>query len=333
MAKKNHHYIPQTYLKQWEDSTKRVWLYNFIERTVSHRNKDSIFKEDYLYSLTFRELQLLSPQQREIFAEPLRPFHVFLGSNELTQQEIVENLQHYDEFIVRKKDGTIIKEKHKTALLNEMLNRKHPEIEDRYSKSVESSWNDVVNFFEKFRTMVITGNIILPEARQFAEYANKLLEFMLSIYTRNPYNMLRSIERVKKREHLEIDNITARTVFEKIQLLYLNGERKLFDTSKYDIHLFFTTTEYPFITTDNPVVIRGIEMEGAGFKGLFWFPISPYILISLSEKMKKNHIDIKYYQILGEMTKELNSLLIDNAIECFILPDKIEDIGFSFVQN
>ena len=315
-------------MKQWEDSTKRVWLYNFIERTVSHRNKDSIFKEDYLYSLTFRELQLLSPQQREIFAEPLRPFHVFLGSNELTQQEIVENLQHYDEFIVRKKDGTIIKEKHKTALLNEMLNRKHPEIEDRYSKSVESSWNDVVNFFEKFRTMVITGNIILPEARQFAEYANKL-----SIYTRNPYNMLRSIERVKKREHLEIDNITARTVFEKIQLLYLNGERKLFDTSKYDIHLFFATTEYPFITTDNPVVIRGIEMEGAGFKGLFWFPISPYILISLSEKMKKNHIDIKYYQILGEMTKELNSLLIDNAIECFILPNKIEDIGFSFVQN
>ena len=101
MAKKNHHYIPQTYLKQWEDSTKRVWLYNFIERTVSHRNKDSIFKEDYLYSLTFRELQLLSPQQREIFAEPLRPFHVFLGSNELTQQEIVENLQHFDEFIVR----------------------------------------------------------------------------------------------------------------------------------------------------------------------------------------------------------------------------------------
>lgn len=83
MAKKNHHYIPQTYLKQWEDSTKRVWLYNFIERTVSHRNKDIIFKEDYLYSLTFRELQLLTPEQREIFAEPLKPFHVFLGSNEL----------------------------------------------------------------------------------------------------------------------------------------------------------------------------------------------------------------------------------------------------------
>ena len=58
--------------------------------------------------------------------------------------------------------------------------------------------------------------------------------------------------------------------------------------SKYDIHLFFTTSEHPFITTDNPVVIRGIEMEGAGFKGLFWFPISPYILISLSEEMKKN---------------------------------------------
>jgi len=301
-------------LKQWEDTTKRIWVYNFTEHTVSHRNKDSIFKEDYLYSLTLREFQLLSPEQREIFAEPLRLFHVFWGNNELTPQEIVENLLHYDEFIIRKQDGNSIKQKHKAALLNEMLNKKHPEIEDRYSISVESFWNDVVNFFEKFRTMVIAGNIILPEAGQFVEYANKLLGFMLSIYTRNPYNMQKSIERVRKRKHLEIDNITARTVFEKIQLMYLNGERRLFDMSKYDIHLFFTTSEHSFITTDNPVVIRGIEMEGAGFKGLFWFPISPYILISISEKVKKNHINIKYYQISGEMAKELNSLLIDNAV-------------------
>lgn len=74
---KNHHYIPQTYLKQWEDTTKRIWVYNFTEHTVSHRNKDSIIKEDYLYSLTLREFQLLLPEQREIFAEPLRLFHVF----------------------------------------------------------------------------------------------------------------------------------------------------------------------------------------------------------------------------------------------------------------
>lgn len=82
----------------------------------------------------------------------------------------------------------------------------------------------------------------------------------------------------------------------------MNGERKLFDMSKYDIHLFLTTTEHPFITTDNPVMIRGIEMEGARFKGLFWFSVFPYILISLS-KMKKNHININYYQMSGEMTK------------------------------
>ena len=113
--------------------------------------------------------------------------------------------------------------------------------------------------------------------------------------------MLRSIERVKKKEHLEINNITARTVFEEIQLLYLNGERKLFDMSKYDIHLFLTTTEHPFITTDNPVVIRGIEMEGAGFKGLFWFPISPYILISLS---KKNEKEPYQYQLLSNIRRD-----------------------------
>ncbi len=47
MAKKNHHYIlTDLFEEQWEDSTKRVLaLYNFIERTVSHRNKDSILRK------------------------------------------------------------------------------------------------------------------------------------------------------------------------------------------------------------------------------------------------------------------------------------------------
>lgn len=332
MDKRDHHYIPRTYLKQWEDSTNLIWLYNFREHTVSHRNKKSIFSEDYLYSITFREIQLLSPEQREVFVSPLKGFHVFLDNNELTSQQMVENLFRYNEFIIRKGDGSVIRQKHKAALLDDILNRKNPIIEDQYEKLVENTWNEVVDFFEKLRSMFLENNLILPEANQIKKYVNRLLEFILSIYTRNPYNMARSIERVKK-DNVEIDDITARVLFEEMQLLYIKGERKLFDMDKYDIHLFFTTKAHPFITTDNPAIIRGIKIENLGFTGVLWFPISPNIFISLSHKKQQNLWNISCHLVAEETAKMLNNIAIENAEECFIFTEEIEDIGFRYVQN
>ncbi len=333
MDKRNHHYIPQTYLKQWEDSTNLIWLYNFREHTVSHRNKKSIFSEDYLYSITIREIQLLPPEQREVFVDPLKEYHVFLDNNELIPQQMVENLFRYNDFIIRKEDGSVIKQKHKAALLDDILNRKNSIIEDKYGELVEDSWNEVVDFFEKFRSMLLDDNLILPEENKTNEYVNRLLEFILSIYTRNPYNIARSMERVKKKDNVEIDNNTARVVFEKMQLLYLKGERKLFDVDKYDIHLFFTTKEHIFITTDNPAIIIGIKIENLEFTGVLWFPISPNVFSSLSFKKQQNFRNISCHLVAGETAKLLNEIAIENAEECFICSEKIENIDFRYVQN
>ncbi len=92
MTKTNHHYVPQTYLKYWEDKEGLIWLYNITDKTILHRNKKSIFKEDYLYSITFDEWNLLSSEEKELFIEPLKPFKVFLNGIKLTSQEIISFL-------------------------------------------------------------------------------------------------------------------------------------------------------------------------------------------------------------------------------------------------
>lgn len=113
MTKKNHHYVPQTYLKYWEDKEGLIWLYNITDKTILHRNKESIFKEDYLYSITLDEWNLLSQKEKELFIEPLKPFKVLLNGVELTSQEIIENLSYWDEFKIKKQDGSYVKNRQK----------------------------------------------------------------------------------------------------------------------------------------------------------------------------------------------------------------------------
>ena len=153
-------------------------------------------------------------------------------------------------------NNTALRAKAQSADSTHMVfaNEKHEKFHNE--KLVENTWNEVVDFFEKLRSMFLEDNFILPETNQIEKYANRLLEFILSIYTRNPYNMARSIERVKKKDNVEIDDITARVLFEEMQLLYLKGERKLLHCWS-DIYLCqistvvtHLTSYYVFITID-----------------------------------------------------------------------------------
>ena len=86
MAKINHHYIPRVYLKQWEDEEGLIWGYNLSDKTIFHRSNESIFKEDYLYSITLRDWNLLPTEQKELFIEPLKPFNIYLNGKLLDSQ-------------------------------------------------------------------------------------------------------------------------------------------------------------------------------------------------------------------------------------------------------
>lgn len=333
MAKIHHHYIPRTYLKQWENQNKQIWLYDIEDRTMELRNKDSIFYEKHLYSITFIESQLLAPDQKEMFIEPLKQYQVFLDGNRLNSEEIFENLTRYDEFVIREQDGRLVKKGLKKSLLEDILSKKHLVIEDKYKDIVEDSWNKTLHFFENFRKMVMENNVLLPEASVLMKYIKRILEFMLSTYTRNPYEMQRRINRIFEKKGIQIDGIRARFLFKQMQLLYLNDERKLYDVNKYDIHLLFTISDCSFITTDCPVVIRKIEIEDMGITGLMWFPISPCILILLSKRQSKDSWNISYGIILDDTVNKINSILIENTNKHFIFPDKKEDMGFKVIGN
>lgn len=333
---RKHHYVPKVYLQRWEDSKKLLWIYNLHTATVAHRNKSSVLYEDHLYSITLQEFNLLTKEQKEFFISPLKEYHVCLDGKELGPSEIVNNLPLYDKFKIAKNDGSFIKMRHKAALFDEIINGKHPLIEHKFGK-VEQQWTTTADFFDEYRRMVIYQNVTLPSADIFMQHCNQLLEFVLATYTRNPYNIIRSIERFETEKGVTVQNIDCRRVFETIQLKYLNGEKKLFDMEKFDIHCIFAAPGHRFLTSDNPVCIRPIYIENMGFTGIFWFPSSPYTLISLSKKNNCDLLDhtlhIFHYLIAGESVQTFNKHICENAANIIISSEKIEDPRFRLLKN
>ena len=118
-----------------------------------------------------------------------------------------------------------------------------------------------------------------------------------------------------------------------MQLLHLSDERHLFETEHYDIHLILTMPNTPFFTSDNPVIVKGIEMEDAEFTGIFWFPLSPNILVSLSNKQNQERIFINHYIVAEETVKKLNDIIYQYAKECFISCVNIGDNDYRFIKN
>lgn len=336
MAKINHHYIPQVYLKHWEDAEGLIWGYNLSDKTIFHRNKGSIFKEDYLYSITLRDWNLLPTEQKELFIEPLKPFNIYLNGKLLDSQEIIDNFTYWDDFEIRKSDGTHIKKSHKKGLLEQIYYIKHPLIEDKYSEQIETSWNETVSFFEDYRNQILSNSVPPLDLNNVKHNANELLSFILSLYTRNPFRMSQSINRVQEKQNIKVNEHDIRTLFETMQLLYLNGERYLFDIEKFDIHLIFTSENCFFITTDNPVFIEGIEIENADFKGLVWCPITPNILVSLSDHKQNDCLNIYHHIVAEETIRDFNSIILKNAVNCFLTSfeiDDMENMGFQFIYN
>lgn len=333
---KKHHYVPQVYLQRWEDSEKLLWVYNLHTATVAHRNKRNVLYEDYLYSLTLREANLLTMEQKKFFIAPLKEYQVFLDGKELDTSEIVENLPSYDRFQIMKNNGSFVKPRHKAALFDEIINGKNPLIEQKFG-AIEQQWKATADFFDEYRHMIIAQEVVLPSADVVMQHCNHLLEFVLATYTRNPYNIIRSIERFETEKSSNIQNTECRRVFETIQLKYLNGEQKLFDMEKYDIHCIFAAPSYHFLTSDNPVCIRPILVENMNFTGIFWFPISPHTLISLSKKnsgdLLSRNLHIYHYLITGESIWTFNKHICENAINIVISSERIEDPRFKFLKN
>lgn len=333
---RKHHYVPQVYLQRWEDSKRLLWIYNLHTATISHQSKRSVLYEDYLYALTLREFNLLTIEQKEFFVAPLKEYQVFLDGKNLDPSEIVENLSFYDKFQIRKKDGSFIKPRHKAALLEEIINGKHPLIEHKFG-AIEQQWQLTADFFDEYRQLVIFQNKILPSPGIVMQHCNHLLEFVLATYTRNPYNIIRSIERFETEKNIKVQNKERRRVFETIQLEYLNGKRKMFNMDEYDIHCIFAAPGYRFLTSDNPVCIRPIFVENMDFVGIVWFPVSPHTLISLSKKDSYSLLDhamhISHYLITGKSVQTFNKYICENAANIIVSSEFIKDSRFKLMKN
>lgn len=315
-----HHYIPQVYLKYWENENRQINYLDLNNGTIELRNKNSIFYQKNLYAITLYEFYLLTEEEKQLFIEPLKKYKVFMNNKLLSEQEIIQNLSSYSMFEIKDSCNRRISKLQKQDLLEKILNSKHPKIEESFSR-IESQWSDVVSYFENFRVkyykyMLTMDNDELPKLDGMKEHLELLLNFVLATYTRNPFVMENKIRRA---ESTSLPDNIEREVFVNIVIDFLNGKRFLFDVNKYDIQLIFAAEGEKFITCDNPVIFRPIEIENFSCTNIFWFPMSPKILIALSEKSKNNRKTVLPYFVTDETIRELNRKIVENAVKAIVL--------------
>lgn len=322
------HFVPKVYLRNWENEDGQLWVYDLIERSVAKRKNESALYLNHLYSVTLHEFRYFDPMQKIEFISPLLKYSIYLDGKKLLPKEVVDNLINYKDFVLIDRNGKVLKSKEKKHVLDLFFNRKDRMIEKGYSK-IESKWSDVAKFFEGIRILTFVNGrlepMYLPPAAQVIKICNDLLEFVLSMYTRNPYKMLYHFSRYNKQAEKPASAMEQRTAFEAIQLAYLSGKRKLFDTKKYELRCIFSTPGTYFYTSDNPVLLKGIKYENIGFTGIFWFPVTPNVLIALTERTASDKMTLFSYIAPPNAVNELNEYICNNAHHIVISHVDIHD--------
>ena len=143
----NHHYVPRVYIKQWEDSEKLLWVYNKVGETYFHKSKNHILSEKNLYALTIEQFLYMTLEEKKVLIEPLAPFDVYLDGEKLYEEDILEKISEFDDFVIQK-DGKTISNKYKLDIKDKICRKKVLTIEKKY-QIIENEWKDIVDFFGK----------------------------------------------------------------------------------------------------------------------------------------------------------------------------------------
>ena len=322
----NHHYVPRVYIKQWEDSEKLLWVYNKVGETYFHKSKNHILSEKNLYALTIEQFLYMTLEEKKVLIEPLAPFDVYLDGEKLYEEDILEKISEFDDFVIQK-DGKTISNKYKLDIKDKICRKKVLTIEKKY-QIIENEWKDIVDFFERYRKMFVQGNIIFPVLETVEDYGKKLLNFICSMYTRNPFATSKLIYNVEQKNSRQLEKEQVYTVFEELQKNYLENKRHLLNIEKYNLHLCFTDGSSPFFTCDNPVIINGVSEKYAGI----WFPVSPTIFAALSAKHGERML-VEPCILAKEKVNDLNIMVKENAVEVFISSVDIKDSAYKFIQQ
>lgn len=322
------HFLPRVYLKQWEDSKGKIWVYDLQKKVFSDVTEKSFFYIKDMYSLTVNEIFALGKQEKLDIISPLDEYDIFLDDILLSGIQIIENIEKINEFIIMK-DGKKIKDALRKDLIKKVKYRKVYSIEKNYS-SIENGWNDVVDFFQNYRNEYMLNHNYVVSDEEGKNFGDALKIFILSMVTRNPYFISDRFVSVQKNKNIKLMDNIKRSIFEKIQMDFKDNTRYLFDIKEYSIILGFANNNHHFYTCDLPVMFNQV---GEKFEGI-WFPMTPDIIVGLGYNNNDDKINILEPCILeNEKINEINCIICEKAKRYIVTNKRIDMEKYSYCQN
>lgn len=308
------HFVPQTYLKQWGNNNK-VFITDVISKKTYKRDCKNIFFLDYLYSIYISLWSEVNFDVKKELLSPLYSYQVYYNNKEITGEELIDNINSFEQFII-KKSGKEISTKGKNDLWGKIINNYSCYIENSFS-ILETEFADKI--LKNYKNI---SNVLISSTEDSSDIIRRIYRLAQNLYARNPYTCYFHFRRIQNEDSL------FPQIFKSLQLLELQGYHLL--PEGLNMNFLVNETNQEFITSDIPVLLDlcSYYTELGILEGCFLFTLSPKVAIifSKSSERKYNKLDIKYsISLASTETIDMINSRIKNSCNKFYISSNAPD--------
>lgn len=323
---KKQHYVPQTYLKAWEDENNKIYVYKKgKEKDILTKNltvRSALYELD-LYTKTIFDSVILDDEEKKSIFSFLDQYTVHY--NDEGTEKVLNNYNDFTKYyfdfenwIILREDNTVVSKK---SIKNNIEENRFTVIEQNWH-CIENEWESLV---QNIYDLIKNGTTLSLSDR------DKLIEFMVV----QKYRTLIALEFFKQmtkeilnflKEYFDeafLDKIAEEfgTAYFKQQMeKYQNGEKgMILDEIEYlkanaNI-VFFTAINKKFITSDNPVIsINDKSFLKGKYNGMY-FPILPNLMIGI---FKGNGTQYSVTSLAPQNVRRFNNKIKYNCYEYYV---------------
>ena len=323
---KNHHWVPQTYIKEWGNGGASV--YEFDKKKLNEgkqRNVENILSLRHLYSKKTGDIYALDEDNvDQMIQESLANLDIVCGEEKLSSwKDYCSYFQQFDEWVI-KDNGKDIPRKVRNPLKQKISYWYDVEIEDLLAEKIDDRWMAISSFLAEkiYKSKTIT---------KVETNKKEILEFVLIQYFRTPFekNILRALKMIFNMFEKAVKGTCIEAELPKMERCHWlkslekfleykdDGELASYNyiMQSYEILIkgkftFLISVEGNFITSDNPATM---VLDDTWINGLY-MPLTPQIMIFIAQNTAQ--ADRNHYNIIDVGLKHvcsLNNIILKNC--------------------
>lgn len=286
---KKQHYIPQTYLEAWNDSSNKIYVYQKKDNKLfKHSKVDKVLYENDLYTKTVKDTIILKQEDKEKIFNELHQYNIYYKSDK--EEKILKTVEEFstyyvdfDNWIIKRENGLVVSKK---PLKDSIEKKRLTDLEEGW-KTIENDWATLRSNIED---SIKNKNSITRDKM------DAVLEFIVAQKNRTPKALEECTTIIEKvmspiKESMgdiyEIEkNSLGKLLFKNQISRYQNEDSRsnilieINQLRKLQM-VFFKPIGRKFITSDSPVLKI---IDNNFFKGRYngiYFPISPDLMVAL----------------------------------------------------